>query len=548
MLDFDPATGGGRFRDRIGIVLQAGGHRAAAHRRGSAAPVRLVLHPLPRRPRAHRARRPHREVRRRIGTLSGGQLRRLDLALALVGRPEVVFLDEPTTGFDPEARRRSWDLIESLRDLGTTIVLTSHYMDEVERLADRVAVIAHGEMVALGPPADLGAGPKYVCVAFRLPAGVAPSDLPPLGGRARLEGGKVVVDTLAPTELLHELTGWAMTRWHRARAPQREPAQPRRRLPRADDPHERGGVRTARLIAGQIRHQARLVARNRLLLFFTFALPLLLFFMFQIVIHGDIFIDGQRYSVPQFFGPSLAGYGVVTGTYSYLAVSTTFSRQEGILKRLRGTPLPAWVYIAGRIGSALVIAAVTSGLLLTITVVFYDLHIALVAIPAIVLTFVVGAVAFGALGLAIAAFAPNGDAAVAIAKRDVASGRVRVVGLHPAREPVHLGAGRRLVAAAEAVFARVPTSRARGLACWWVRRGAGCSSSCCGGSPVWPSRCATSRGCRRSRALSAGRDGLRPSRRAPSRRSAPRVERTANGRPPARGDRGSDPNGRRRVR
>ncbi len=174
-------------------------------------------------------------------------------------------------------------------------------------------------------------------------------------------------------------------------------------------------MRTAQLIAGQIRHQARLVARNRLLLFFTFALPLLLFFMFQIVVRGDIFIGGRHYTVPQFFGPSLAGYGVVTGTYSYLAVSTTFTRQEGILKRLRGTPLPAWVYIAGRIGSALVIAAFTSGLLLAITVVFYDLHIALVAIPAIVVTFVVGAVAFGALGLAVAAFAPNGDAAVAIA-------------------------------------------------------------------------------------------------------------------------------------
>src|SRR5262245_13007131 len=145
------------------------------------------------------------------------------------------------------------------------------------------------------------------------------------------------------------------------------------------------------------------------------ALPVLLFFMFQIVVTGPITLGHEIYSVPQFFGPSLAGYGVVTGTYSYLAVSTAFARQEGILKRLRGTPLPASIYIAGRIGSALVIAAITSGLVLGIAIVFYDLEIALAAIPAIVVTFVLGAVTFGALGLAVAAFAPNGDAAVAIA-------------------------------------------------------------------------------------------------------------------------------------
>jgi ABC-2 type transport system ATP-binding protein len=212
VLGFDPASGGTAYRDRIGIVLQSAGIE-----------LQLTVSEALRQYGSYFTRpRDGRELAElvglvekydaRIGTLSGGQLRRLDLALALVGRPEIVFLDEPTTGFDPEARRRSWDLIESLRDLGTTIVLTSHYMDEVERLADRVAVIAHGEMVALGPPADLGAGPKYVCVAFRLPAGVAPADLPPLQGGARFEGGKVVVDTLTPTELLHELTGWAMTR------------------------------------------------------------------------------------------------------------------------------------------------------------------------------------------------------------------------------------------------------------------------------------------------------------------------------------------------
>ena len=149
----------------------------------------------------------------RIGTLSGGQLRRLDLALALVGRPEIVFLDEPTTGFDPEARRRSWDLIESLRDLGTTIVLTSHYMDEVERLADRRRGDRARRDGRVGSPADLGRARSTSASAFRLPTGVAPSDLPPLDGERVdvLEGRTVVVETLTPTELLHELTGWAMT-------------------------------------------------------------------------------------------------------------------------------------------------------------------------------------------------------------------------------------------------------------------------------------------------------------------------------------------------
>ena len=215
------------------------------------------------------------------------------------------------------------------------------------------------------------------------------------------------------------------------------------------------------LVGGQVVHQTRMLARNRLLLFFTFALPLLLFFMFQIVVTGPIDLNGVQYTVPQFFGPSLAGYGVVSGTYAYLAVSTAAARQEGILKRLRGTPLPAWIYIAGRIGSALVIAALTSTLVLGISVVFYDLRIEPEAVPAIVVTFVVGAIAFGALGLAVAAFAPNGDAARRHRERDAAPGGVRVVGLHPARRSIDAREGRRLAPPAQAVRAGVPGRRAR---------------------------------------------------------------------------------------
>ena len=125
-------------------------------------------------------------------TLSGGQKRRLDLGLALVGDPELVFLDEPTTGFDPEARRRAGETIRSLRDLGKTILLTTHYLDEAERLCDRVAVLRDGEIAALGRPGELTGA------------------LPPTEIRYRLNGEEVVVHTEEPTRVLHELTAEAL--------------------------------------------------------------------------------------------------------------------------------------------------------------------------------------------------------------------------------------------------------------------------------------------------------------------------------------------------
>ena len=238
--------------------------------------------------RAGRARRPDREVRTRASARCPAASCADSTSRS---RSSVVPRSSSSTNPPPASIRRraagSWDLIESLRDLGThhrARRRTTWTKSSDSPIA--LAVIAHGEMVALGSPADLGAGPKYVCVAFRLPPGVAPSDLPPLDGAARVRRGQVVVETLTPTELLHELTGWAMPRGIeleqlRSNRPSLEDV-----YPGADDPDGRRRVRTARLITGQIRHQARLVARNRLLLFFTFALPLLLFFMFQIVIHG----------------------------------------------------------------------------------------------------------------------------------------------------------------------------------------------------------------------------------------------------------------------
>jgi ABC-2 type transport system ATP-binding protein len=128
----------------------------------------------------------------RVRTLSGGQKRRLDLGLGLIGDPEVLFLDEPTTGFDPAARRAAWEVIRSLRSLGKTILLTTHYLDEAENLADRVAVLREGRIAALGRPEDL--------------TGSAPAT----EIRYRLNGQDVVVPTHEPTRVLHELTSAAL--------------------------------------------------------------------------------------------------------------------------------------------------------------------------------------------------------------------------------------------------------------------------------------------------------------------------------------------------
>ena len=213
VLGFDPETGGRALRERIGIVLQEAGfdedftprvvvslHRRLSPRRGGAHDV-LELVGIGEKRDA------------KVKTLSGGQRRRLDLALGLVGDPELLFLDEPTTGFDPEARRKAWELVENLRALGKTVLLTTHYMDEAEHLADRVAVIARGRLVALGTPEELAATSKATSVlSFRLPAGIEPSELPQLDGQILHEGLDWQIPTAQPTLALSRLTSWAVAR------------------------------------------------------------------------------------------------------------------------------------------------------------------------------------------------------------------------------------------------------------------------------------------------------------------------------------------------
>ena len=198
VLGHDPGRRSRELRRRIGIVLQAGG---------------IYSHITPRESLRHWAGfYPHprdvEEVLALVGlqekadarcrTLSGGQLRRLDFALALVGDPELIFLDEPTTGFDPEARRAAWETIRSLRALGKTILLTTHYLDEAQALADRVAIVKDGRMLAIGPPRELGTRPpgaSHYRVAYR-------------DGTGEL----VEHETDDPTRLLAELTAAALAR------------------------------------------------------------------------------------------------------------------------------------------------------------------------------------------------------------------------------------------------------------------------------------------------------------------------------------------------
>ena len=153
------------------------------------------------------------QAKERASALSGGQRRRLDVALALIGDPELIFLDEPTTGFDPSARRAAWDVIAGLRDLGKTVFLTTHYMEEAERLADRVAIIAAGEIVAQGTPQTLGDLQRSGAhISFTAPSGTACTALPSaLGERAeRHPDGRISLSSSTVVADLHSLSGWAL--------------------------------------------------------------------------------------------------------------------------------------------------------------------------------------------------------------------------------------------------------------------------------------------------------------------------------------------------
>lgn len=214
VLGEDPATATRGWREAIGVVLQESEPEPYLTVRqclelyagyyADPRPIDETLELVGLRAKADAA----------AGTLSGGQRRRLDVALALIGDPELVFLDEPTTGFDPSARRAAWHVIAGLRELGKTIFLTTHYMDEAEFLADRIIVLAAGEIAAQGSPQTLGGRDRSRArITFRLPAEVDTADIPsPFFAATRENGSRVDVLSTTPVADLRSLTVWAAQR------------------------------------------------------------------------------------------------------------------------------------------------------------------------------------------------------------------------------------------------------------------------------------------------------------------------------------------------
>jgi len=209
VLGVDPEHGGVDFRRRVGVVLQE----------CAVEPYLTVREVLAMNASYYPAPRPIDEVIELVGlgskvdarvkTLSGGQQRRLDVALGLVGDPELLFLDEPTTGFDPSARRQAWEIIRNLSALGKSVLLTTHYMDEAQALADRVVVVAAGLIVAEGTPESLGGRDRANAeIRFLLPRSVQPADLPE--AMAVDANREVSLSTEEPTAVLARLTAWAV--------------------------------------------------------------------------------------------------------------------------------------------------------------------------------------------------------------------------------------------------------------------------------------------------------------------------------------------------
>ena len=426
VLGMDPQSRDRGFRERVGIVLQDIAVDAYLTVREVVA-RNAGYYPNPRNvDETIELVGLKEKANSRINKLSGGQQRRLDLALGIIGNPDLLFLDEPTTGFDPNARRGAWEVIRGLREGGTTILLTTHYMDEAQALADHVAVIAAGEIVAAGTPDTIGGRQQAaVRIRFLLPAGTEPAHLPMPVQR---NGEWVEIQTDEPTPVLHHLTGWALDRGlelpglevdrptlediyleltgaaARAGAPgsEREGTGPGGR-----------GVNSAALIAHQVKYENKAYWRNPRAAIFTVAFPLMFLVIFASLQKTSkiSFLPGVNYN--QYFVPAIGTYGIVMACYANLGITTAIKRDAGIFKRLQGTPLPSFALISGMVVLAFFLALIIFAITVTVGVLFYDVTMTS-QVAQLILVLALGAFCFCSLGIAVGNLIPNAEAAPAI--------------------------------------------------------------------------------------------------------------------------------------
>lgn len=454
VLGYDPDRQPGALKSRVGIVLQSNGVEPYLSVRET---IRMYasFYPHP---------RPVEEVVNLVGLtskaddrairLSGGQQRRLDVAIALVGDPDLLFLDEPTTGFDPSARRDAWSIIENLAELGKTVLLTTHYMDEAQHLADVVAVIAAGRIVATGSPDTLGHREMQQAKVRYRPGGGSAA---PTGLSGPVDGdGFCEFATDDATRALHELTGWALEHGRELEglevvrpsledvylaltapglAESAPPAPPTgaadvvagssREIaePAAPALAEEIGptfgarlTRSVALMASQVRYVNKAFWRNPARAFFTFAFPLMFLVIFTSLAGSfRVNVGTRTVSSATYYVASMGAYAVINACFDNLAVAVVFQRESGILKRIKGTPLPKISFLAGRIVHAMLIGVVLVAITAAFGRAFYHVDVPTgLTLLRFLVALVIGSAGFCALGLAITGVIPNADSAAVI--------------------------------------------------------------------------------------------------------------------------------------
>ena len=367
---------------------------------------------------------------KRIKTLSGGQQRRLDVGLGVIGNPELLFLDEPTTGLDPSGRRDTWNLIRQLAADGTTVMLTTHYMDEVEALADRVAVLSRAQIVAAGTPVSIGGRDSgAVTIRFALPDGVSVTDLPVSG--CTLDEGQIEIHTEDELRVLHDLTGWAIERdltlpglavvrvtledvyLQLTRGRPRHGGHPlMSTLTPAAQPTTGSfrGIGDVKLVGRQVWYEQLSFWLNPIGAVFTVGFSLVFLLLLgatagnsRSAIYGNI-------KLTQYYVPGFVAYGIMAACFNILAIQTVNRREVGLLKRIRLSPLPTWVLLTAIIVSSMIISAVEVVVLLAVGRVGFGVH-GPASMGAFVLAVVVGMISFSAMGLGMSTLVPNQDAA-----------------------------------------------------------------------------------------------------------------------------------------